>query len=77
MEKSRRGRHPKKNNLILNTTDAQYSDTPIIAHLPICMSEIINETNDNIYKQESGEIKILKKKIEDLTTKINKYEKIK
>ena len=63
MEKSRRGRHPKKNNIILTTSDTQYSNTPIIAHLPICMSEIINNVNDEIlFKQDNTEVKILKKK---------------
>ena len=76
MEKSRRGRHPKKHNITLTTSDTQYSNTPIIAHLPISMSEILNEKNDGILlKQDNSEVKILKKKIEDLTAKIAQYER--
>ncbi len=77
MEKSKRGRRPKV-PVIINKTENFNSDTPIIAHLPIDLSEVINEQVEDIFiKPESsdGEIKFLKKKIDELNMKLNKYEK--
>ncbi len=81
MEKSRRGRRPKKQNIQAQISENINTDTPIIAHLPIDLSEVINEQNDEIFiKQvimdESSHVSNLKKKIEELTLKINKYEKL-
>jgi hypothetical protein len=47
MEKSRRGRRPKISANV-NKIDVYNNDTPIIAHLPIDLSEVINEHIDNI-----------------------------
>jgi hypothetical protein len=78
MEKNRRGRRPKVISSIVKVDHVQ-NDTPIIAHLPIDLSEVINEQVDEIFiKQDNSndnELKHLKKKIEDLTIKLNKYEK--
>jgi hypothetical protein len=88
MEKGKRGRRPKVPVAIIKN-DNLVSDTPIIAHLPIDLSEVINEQNDEIFiKQEptmqllsayssinESEVKALRRKIEELTIKINKYEK--
>ena len=48
MEKSKRGRRPK---VPVNVTKVENlnSDTPIIAHLPIDLSEVINEQVDEIF----------------------------
>ncbi len=79
MEKSRRGRRPK-NQASLKTTEG-YSinvDTPIIAHLPIDLSEVMDEQVDDIFiKNESNdvEIKQLKRKIDELNNKLSKYER--
>ncbi len=80
MEKSRRGRRPKTQQAQFKTTDGYNTnvDTPIIAHLPIDLSEVMNEQIDDIFiKNESndGEIKQLRKKIEELNYKLSKYEK--
>lgn len=80
MEKSRRGRRPKISTNV-NKIDVYNNDTPIIAHLPIDLSEVINDHIDDIFiKQDTNdfsenEIKTLKKKIEELTYKLQKYEK--
>lgn len=78
MEKNRRGRRPKVSSSIVKVEHIQ-NDTPIIAHLPIDLSEVINDQVDDIFiKQDNSndnELKVLKKKIEDLTIKLNKYEK--
>ncbi len=83
MEKSRRGRRPKISANV-NKIDVYNNDTPIIAHLPIDLSEVINEHIDDIFiKQETNdmieisdnEIKSLKRKIEELTNRLQKYEK--
>ena len=81
MEKSRRGRRPKKQNIQSQISENINTDTPIIAHLPIDLSEVINEQNDEIFiKQvvvdDNVQISNLKKKIEELTLKVNKYEKL-
>ncbi len=78
MEKNRRGRRPKVASSIIKVDHVQ-NDTPIIAHLPIDLSEVINEQVDEIFiKQDNtneNEIKYLKKKVDELTIKLNKYEK--
>jgi hypothetical protein len=83
MEKSRRGRRPKVSSN-LNKIDVYNNDTPIIAHLPINLSEVVNEHIDDIFiKQDmtdmidisESEVKLLRKKIEDLTNRLQKYEK--
>ena len=78
MEKNRRGRRPKVASSIVKVEHVQ-NDTPIIAHLPIDLSEVINDQVDEIFiKQDNlsdNEIKNLKKKIEELSIKLNKYEK--
>jgi hypothetical protein len=77
MEKSKRGRRPKI-PVIINKTENLNSDTPIIAHLPIDLSEVINEQVDEIFikpENNDGEIKFLRKKIDELNLKLSKYEK--
>jgi len=77
MEKGKRGRRPKV-PIIVNKTENLNTDTPIIAHLPIDLSEVINEQVDDIFikpENNDGEIKNLKRKIEELSLKLNKYEK--
>lgn len=83
MEKSRRGRRPKKPIVVQTKTSNNQSETPIIAHLPIDLSDVINdETNDIFIRQEldnsilEDENKMLKKKIEELTMKLNKQDNI-
>jgi hypothetical protein len=83
MEKSRRGRRPKKITTIQNKND-NINETPIIAHLPIDLSDVINdESNDIFIRQENDnnilelENKMLKKKIEELSSKLNKQDIIK
>ncbi len=80
MEKSKRGRRPKV-PVIVNKTDNMNCDTPIIAHLPIDLSEVINEQvndifikSDNEYNNEA-EVKMLRRKIEELTNRLVKYER--
>jgi hypothetical protein len=63
------------------------TDTPIIAHLPIELSDIYDQTSDIFIKAENieeppyhniiqeQEIKKLKKQVDELTLKLNKYEK--
>ena len=86
MEKSKRGRRPK---VPVNVTKIENlnSDTPIIAHLPIDLSEVINEQVDDIfiksepdndnnrYQYNDAEVKMLRKKVDELNTKLSKYEK--
>jgi len=77
MEKGKRGRRPKVPQIV-NKTENLNIDTPIIAHLPIDLSEVINEEIDDIFikpEYNDGEIKILKKKVEELSSKLSKYEK--
>jgi hypothetical protein len=77
MEKSKRGRRPKI-PVIINKTENLNSDTPIIAHLPIDLSEVINEQVEDIFikpETNDGELKFLRKKIDELNLKLNKYEK--
>ena len=77
MEKGKRGRRPKVSNIV-NKIENFATDTPIIAHLPIDLSEVINEQVDDIFiKQDcnDNEMKILKKRVEELTLKLNKYER--
>jgi hypothetical protein len=89
MEKSKRGRRPKV-PVIINKTENLNSETPIIAHLPIDLSEVINEQVDDIFiKPEYDnnhhdnhdnysnilEVKVLKKKIEELNNRLIRYEK--
>jgi hypothetical protein len=85
MDKSKRGRRPKKQNN--EVIEQVVTDTPIIAHLPIELSDICDQTSDIFIKaenieepiynniQQEQEIKKLKKYVEDLTNKLNKYEK--
>ena len=82
MEKSRRGRRPKTQASLKTTESYNINiDTPIIAHLPIDLSEVINEQVDDIFiKSEfdnynDNEIKMLRKKIEELNNRLAKYEK--
>jgi hypothetical protein len=84
MEKSKRGRRPK---VPVNVIKIEHSnnDTPIIAHLPIDLSEVINEQNEEIFIKPDNndnndyhyisEIKHLRKKIDELTHKLSHYEK--
>jgi hypothetical protein len=89
MEKSKRGRRPK---VPVNVTKIENlnSDTPIIAHLPIDLSEVINEQVNEIFlkpENESNrfenhndnyndtEVKMLRKKIDELNIRLAKYEK--
>jgi hypothetical protein len=80
MEKSKRGRRPK---VPVNVTKIENlnSDTPIIAHLPIDLSEVINEQVDEIFiKPENDyhndiEVKMLRKKVDELNNRLTKYEK--
>jgi hypothetical protein len=85
MEKSKRGRRPK---VPVNVTKIENlnCDTPIIAHLPIDLSEVINEQVDEIFiKPENdnhrndnyndAEVKMLRKKIDELNTRLAKYER--
>ncbi len=79
MEKNRRGRRPKVASSIVKIEHVQ-NDAPIIAHLPIDLSEVINDQVDEIFiKQDNStddnELKYLKKKVEELTNKLHKYEK--
>jgi hypothetical protein len=78
MEKSRRGRRPKTQQIHFKNENT-ISDTPIIAHLPIDLSEVMHDQEDEIFiKPETTndiEIKQLRKKIEELNSKLSKYEK--
>ena len=89
MEKSKRGRRPKVPVNVIKTENLN-SDTPIIAHLPIDLSEVIKEQVDEIFiKQENEinqqdyqydyrtdlEVKMLRKRVDELNTKLAKYEK--
>lgn len=85
MDKSKRGRRPKKQ--INEVIEHVITDTPIIAHLPIELSDICDQTSDIFLKAENiedtsskiiiqeQEIKNLKKKIDELTHRLSKYEK--
>jgi hypothetical protein len=79
MEKSRRGRRPKLQISQLTNHESLNNDTPIIAHLPIDLSEVVNEHENEIFiKQENSndnEVKILRKKLEEMNHKIQYYEK--
>jgi hypothetical protein len=82
MEKSRRGRRPKIQQISINKQECYNTNTPIIAHLPIDLSEVIDEEVDDIFiKSEyhsitnESELKTLKKKVEELNNKLAKYEK--
>jgi hypothetical protein len=79
MEKGKRGRRPKIQVSISNKQESYNNDTPIIAHLPIDLSEVVNEEVNDIFIKtdqiDCNEIKALRKKIEDLTNKLSKYEK--
>jgi hypothetical protein len=86
MEKSKRGRRPK---VPVNVTKIENlnSDTPIIAHLPIDLSEVINEQVNEIFLKPENEnhldyrsdndmeVKMLKKKVDELNTRLAKYER--
>lgn len=82
MEKSKRGRRPKV-PVIINKTENLNSDTPIIAHLPIDLSEVINEQVDEIFikpdidtrSYNDSEVKMLRKKIDELNNRLLKYER--
>ncbi len=81
MEKSKRGRRPKV-PVIINKTENLNSDTPIIAHLPIDLSEVINEQVDEIFikpddtrSSNEGEVRMLRKKIDELNNRLSKYER--
>jgi hypothetical protein len=77
MEKSKRGRRPKI-SVIIKKTENLNSDTPIIAHLPIDLSEVINEQVEDIFikpENNDNEVKFLRKKIDELNLKLSKYEK--
>lgn len=82
MERTKKGRRPKKQTLIFDKQGSSVAlDTPIIAHLPIMYSDIINDTNNDIFikndmtNNEFTEIEKLKKHIDELTLKLTKYEK--
>ena len=77
MEKGKRGRRPKV-PVVVNKTENINTDTPIIAHLPIDLSDVINEQVEDIFikpEYNDGEIKMLNKKIDELTHKLSRYEK--
>lgn len=84
--KAKRGRKPKSAIIPIIKNDTQIIETPIIVHLPIDYSETIgynasdifikSEPTEIISKSNDKEIKILKNKIDELTEKLNKYEKI-
>ena len=66
MEKGKRGRRPKV-PIIITKTENLNTDTPIIAHLPIDLSDVINEQVQDIFikpEYNDSEIKNLRKKIE-------------
>jgi len=81
----KRGRKPKKTLQVLKKFIEK--ESPIIVHLPIDYSDIIDEENNDIFiKHESfnntkdnnineRENKLLKTKIEELNDKLRKYEK--
>ena len=81
---TKRGRKPKSHIIPVLKTIPYNTDTPIIAHLPINYSDVIDNTIDNsdsiFIKSEFNntndkEIKMLKNKIEELNNKLIKYEK--
>ncbi len=80
MEKSKRGRRPKV-PVIVNKPENTNCDTPIIAHLPIDLSEVINEEVNEIFiKQDNeynndAEVKMLRKKVDELNNRLSKYER--
>jgi hypothetical protein len=80
MEKSKRGRRPKVPVNVAKIENLN-SDTPIIAHLPIDLSEVINEqVNDLFIKQENDynndvEVRMLRRKVDELNNRLVKYEK--
>ena len=86
MDKSKRGRRPKKqkNEVI----EQVITDTPIIANLPIELSDVCDQTSDIFIKAENieethsytniileQEIKNLKNQVDELKLKLSKYEK--
>ena len=84
--KAKRGRKPKSTIIPMLKYDTKIIETPIIVHLPIDYSETIeynmndifikSETTEVISKSNDKEIKLLKNKIDELTEKLNKYEKL-
>jgi hypothetical protein len=77
MEKSRRGRRPKTQQATFKNENMNV-DTPIIAHLPIDLSEVMNEQTDDIFIKNDAndvELKQLRRKIDELNCKLSKYEK--
>jgi hypothetical protein len=84
---NKRGRKPKS-QIIPIFKSYENTDAPIIAHLPIDYSDIINEENNEIFinpesflnsKEQpinTTELTVLYSKIDELTEKIKKYEKI-
>ena len=86
MDKSKRGRRPKKQNN--EVIEQVVTDTPIIAHLPIELSDVCDQTSDIFIKAENieethsynniileQEIKNLKNQVDELKLKLSKYEK--
>lgn len=85
---NKRGRKPKKNTLQILKTFNEI-ESPIIVHLPINYSDIVDEqindifiksepfdTNFKEYHSNDKEIKNLKNKIDELNEKVKKYEKV-
>lgn len=87
MDKSKRGRRPKKQTT--EVSDHIITDTPIIAHLPIDLSDVYDQTSDIFIKAENieelfpyninvvheQEMKNLKMQVAELTLRLSKYEK--
>jgi hypothetical protein len=81
---NKRGRKPKQDIVPILKKESINLDVPIIVHLPICYSEIITSDIDDLFikadtsiQYNEKEIYLLKKKIEELTNKLNKYESTK
>ena len=79
---NKRGRKPKS-HIIPTLKTYNNTNTPIIAHLSINYSDIINEENEDFFiksipeiDDNCKEIKILKNKIHELTDKLEKCEKV-
>ena len=83
----KRGRKPKKTLQVLKKFIEK--ESPIIVHLPIDYSDIVDEQNNDIfiksepfdtnskdYSINEKENRILKTKIEELNEKLKKYEKV-
>lgn len=86
MEKNKRGRRPKKQ--ISEVVSNVIMDTPIIAHLPIELSDVMCDQTSDIFIKADEElscnniiceqkIKNLKEQIHELLQQLNKVDKVK